>query len=184
MEYTALVPDLQILCVNDPRGTQNLNITHWRGLQFAYTYLLQRRYDTPTYFDPTCYTKQDFRAFQNNRMATPSPYILSPFLDGPLIPIPAFVASVGVHRVPGDLPASFSRDDSAILASQSATDFISVVDTTATIPDGGLTSSLDPLDDYDIAIVHTAAIPVSLDDVTIPSPPAVEITSSLDPLDD
>ena len=98
LEYTALVPDLQIPCVNDPRGTQNLNITHWRGLQFAYTYLLQRRYDIPTYLDPTCYTKHDFRAFQNNRMATPSPYVLSPFLDGPLIPIPVFAPSVGRNK--------------------------------------------------------------------------------------
>ena len=167
LEYTALVPDLQIPCVNDPRGTQNLNITHWRGLQFAYTYLLQRRYDTPTYLDPTCYTKHDFRAFQNNRMATPSPYVLSPFLDGPLLPIPVFAPSVDVHRVSGDLPASFSPvHDSDILAHQSAHASISVADTTETFPDGGLTSSLDPLDDSDIDTDRSGS-PVK-DTMTVP----------------
>ena len=55
LEYGALVLDLQIPCVDDPSGKMNLNITYWRGLQFVYTYLLQPRYDTPTYLDPSCY---------------------------------------------------------------------------------------------------------------------------------
>ena len=141
--------------MDNPRGTKNQNITHWRGLQFAYTYLLQHWYDTPTYLDLTCYTEKDFVDFQNTCMATSLPYLLLPFLDGPLIPIPALASCVNVHPVPGDILAS-----------------------------------LAPVDDSDLATNHSAAMFVSIDDATIPSPDTVSIVSltvppaSLDPVKD
>ena len=136
LRYTALVPDLQIPCVDDPSGTKNLNITHWRGLQFAYTYLLQLQYDTPNYLDPTCYTKKDFVNFQNSRMATYLSYLLSPFLNGPLIPIPAFASRVDVHPVPGNIPATFAPvDDSDIGNNHSAANSVFIDDATVPSPD-------------------------------------------------
>ena len=60
-----------------------------------------------------------------------------------------------------------------ISTNHSVAGFISVDDTTDTFPDGGLPSSLDLLDDSNIDTNLSAARPVSVDDLTVPSPPAV-----------
>ena len=124
-------------------------------------------------------------------METPLTYHLLFFLDGPLIPIPAFGSRVDVHPVQGDISTILAPIiDSDIATDPSAASFVSIDNSTIHPAVGGLPASLAPLDDSNIAISHSAARFVFIDDSTVPGPDAVGMViltvppECLDPIKD
>ena len=117
-------------------------------------------------------------------------YLLSPFLDGPLIPIPAFASCVDVHPVPGDLPASFAPvNDYNVGTNHSASSSVFIDNATIPSPDAvgsvSLTippASLDRVKDTFDEQHDPPAVIATVDDAPVPGPG--DLPASLAPLDD